>query len=278
MTTGESNGSPSHAEPILAVPDVMNTVQYWHEVLGFPDKWTWGEPPNYGGVAWHGAFIQFSQNPALAAASRGNSIFIRVKKLEAMYAFHQKQHAEIIEPLENKPWGMAGYTVRELNGYYIVFAGAAISDKHQQSAALPSTIKIIPRKPSIKEYRQLASSVNWTLFLDEPVVEKLLQAPLFAVVAEDTTSQHVVGCALLLGDHASFYYVKDLIVDPGWQSKHVGTALMNALMDWLNANGAVNAFVTLITGETLASFYQQFGFAQAFGMVKHIQPKKVETI
>jgi len=274
MTTGESNGSPSHAEPILAVPNVMNTVQYWHEVLGFPDKWTWGEPPNYGGVAWHGAFIQFSQDPALAAVSRGNSIFIRVKNLEAMYAFHQKQHAEIVEPLENKPWGMAGYTVREINGYYIVFAGATISDKHQQSEELPSTIKTIPRTPSIKEYKLLATSVNWTLFLDEPVVEKLLQAPLFAVVAEDTSCHQVVGCALLLGDHASFYYVKDVIVDPGWQSKHVGTALMKALMDWLNANGAVNGFVTLITGETLASFYQQFGFAPAFGMVTHIRPKK----
>lgn len=41
----------SHAEPVLAVRNVAETVTYWHEVLGFPGKWTWGNPPNHGGVS-----------------------------------------------------------------------------------------------------------------------------------------------------------------------------------------------------------------------------------
>ena len=91
-------------------------------MLGFSDKWTWGEPASYGGVSWNGISVQFSQNAELASVSKGNAIFINTRNLEAMYAFHQKQNIEIVEPLENKPWGMAGYTIREINGYYLVFA------------------------------------------------------------------------------------------------------------------------------------------------------------
>ena len=89
-------GSLSHVEPILAVRSVLETVQYWHDTLGFPDKWTWGEPANYGGVSWHGVFIQFLQDPKLASASKGNSIFIKTKKLEELYNFHKKKNAEIV--------------------------------------------------------------------------------------------------------------------------------------------------------------------------------------
>lgn len=271
MANEETIGSPSHVEPILAVKDVSETVLYWHNVLGFPVKWTWGEPPNHGGVSWNGVFIQFSQDPNLASVSKGNTIFIKTKKLEALYHFHQKKNAEIVEPLETKPWGLASYTVREINGYYIIFGGALISERKENSAALQSTIKIIARAPSVKEYQYLASSVGWSAHRNDDVTKKLLTAPIFAVVAEDTATNQVIGCALVLGDHASFYYIKDVIVHPDWQNKHVGTAMLKEVAGWLESNAANNALVGLITGESLAPFYQQFGFAPAFCMVNYIQ-------
>jgi hypothetical protein len=39
-----------------------------------------------------------------------------------------------------------------------------------------------------------------------------LKAPLFAVVAEDAESKEMIGCAIVTGDHASFYYIKDVMV------------------------------------------------------------------
>ena len=117
----------------------------------------------------------------------------------------------------------------------------------------------------------MASAAGWSAYLNEAILQKLLAAPLFAVVAEDSGTNEAIGCALLLGDNASFYYIKDVIVDPAWQNKHVGTALMKALTHWLENNAANNALVGLITGETLAPFYQQFGFVPAFSMVRYIQ-------
>ena len=47
---------PFHTQNLcLQLPDVLETVQYWHHVLGFPNKWTWGEPPYHGGVTWQGS-------------------------------------------------------------------------------------------------------------------------------------------------------------------------------------------------------------------------------
>jgi len=264
----------SHVEPILAVADVVQTVNYWHEVLGFPDKWTWGEPPNYGGVSWHGVSIQFSQNEKLALPSKGNAIFIKVKKLEALYEFHQKRNTAIVEPLENKPWGMAGYTVQDINGYYIVFAGAMLSDRKISSTELPTTVKIITRTPTVKEYQHLTASVGWSLYSSDEVVTKLLSAPVFGVIAEDIATNEVIGCALLLSDNASFYYVKDVVVHPDWQSKHVGTALMGEITAWIQKNGSANSLVSLITGENMAPFYKQFGFTPAFCMIKYVEPVK----
>jgi GNAT superfamily N-acetyltransferase/uncharacterized glyoxalase superfamily protein PhnB len=273
MENGENELQPvlSHAEPVLAVKDVSETVLYWHHVLGFPDKWTWGDPVNHGGVSWHGVQVQFSQDSQLASVSKGNSIFIRVQKLEALYHFHQKRNAEIVEPLENKPWGMAGYTVREINGYFIIFAGALLSNREKSTETFPQTIRIIARTPDTKEYMNLVSAVGWGKYTNDAMVEKILAAPLFAVVAEDSISNEVVGCALLLGDNAGFFYVKDVMVHPAWQSKRVGSAMMQKLTQWLDKNAPDNAFIVLITPENLKAFYQQFGFTPVFGMVRRIQ-------
>jgi predicted N-acetyltransferase YhbS/uncharacterized glyoxalase superfamily protein PhnB len=261
-----------HVEPVLAVKDVPEAVLYWHNVLGFPTKWIWGEPPNHGGVSWQGVFIQFTLNSELAETSKGNCIWIRVRQLEQLYQIHQEKNADIVKKLENKPWGVSEYIVKDINGYYIVFAGAPISENKKNLPA--ASIKISERIPSTEEYLKLISAVGWGKYTNSVLVERILSAPLFAVVAEDETTHEVIGCALLLGDEVSFYYVKDVMVHPEWQRRHVGSTMMRKLTDWLDQNAPANAFVTLVTPENLAPFYQQFDFAPVFGMHRSIQPKK----
>jgi GNAT superfamily N-acetyltransferase len=273
MLTGDNTPILTHVEPILPVTDIIETVNYWSNVLGFSNKWTWGDPVDYGGVNWQGVFIQFLLAPKLAERSKGNSIFIRVKNLAASYRFHQNKNAEIIEPLENKPWGMAGYTLRDNNGYHIIFAGAPIAEQKTEPV-IPETVNIIARTPTVKEYLKLVESVGWARFTNPDLVEKILAAPIFAVVAEDPATNHVIGCALVLGDGAGFYYVKDLMVHPGWQKKGVGSMLMKALTSWMDRNAPGVGHAYLFTGENLASFYKQFDFRQAFGMVREINNKE----
>ena len=100
--------------------------------------------------------------------------------------------------------------------------------------------------------------------------KKLLAAPVYSVVAENKTTGEAIACVLLLSDGASFYYVKDLMVDPAYQNKKVGSSLMKTLTKYIEENAPDNALVGLYTGENLTEFYKQFGFVPSFGMTRRI--------
>ncbi len=271
MASAENNEGPvfSHVEPVLSVRDVPATITYWQEVLGFPTKWTWGDPPVHGAVSWQNIHVQFSLNPEHAISSKGSSIWIRTQRLESLYQFHQGRKADIVAPLENQPWGMAQYTVREINGHYLNFAGL-IEDRQKGAAMLPPVIRITGRMPTIKEFQQVQASVGWGKDTNDAKTEATLAAVLHAAVAEDIVSGKVIGCALLLGDNVSFYYVKDVMVHKDWQGRRVGTALMRELTDWLERHAPDNALVGLFTRDTLEPFYKQFGFAPGFAMLRYM--------
>jgi GNAT superfamily N-acetyltransferase len=260
----------SHVEPIFPVRDIPETIRYWQEVLGFPDKWIWGDPPTNGGVSWQKAFVQFLRDPELAAASKRNAIWIRLHHVEALYAFHQKNHAEIVAPLEVHPYGMAQYSVREINGYYVHFAGNPVADgigrPGEESGA---SIRIVERKPTVTEYSQVQRSFGGTPE-DVRLVENIISTATVGVVAEDAASGDIIGCAFVLSDGAGFYYVKNVMVRPAWQRMGVGTAMVEGLMQWLEQHVTTPSLVGLFARESLEPFYQQFGFLQSFGMVKEI--------
>jgi len=257
----------SHAEPVLAVEDVEATIDYWQTVLGFPGKWTWGEPPTMGSVSWQKIFIQFIKNPALAASSKGNNIWIRLRRIEQLYAIHQKNKADIVDPLELKPYGLAQYTVREMNGYYLHFAGN-LEPREKSEQTMPPGIEIIDRPPTAAEY---AAFSGIPVTGDDIMVQKRLAAAVFGVIARQASTGMLIGFALLTGDNASYYYVKDVMLHPQWQGKRLGTAMMQRIDEWLQKNGAQGAMVSLIARETLEPFYQQFGFSQSFAMIKFVE-------
>ena len=64
------------------------------------------------GVSWQKAFVQFLRHPDLAAVSKGNAIWIRLRHIEELYALHQRNKAEIVAPLELQAYGMVQYSVR----------------------------------------------------------------------------------------------------------------------------------------------------------------------
>lgn len=258
-----------HAEPVLAVADVAKTVNYYHEVLGFPDKWMWGEPVNYGGVQWNGtAFLQFSLNPEWAKHMHGESVWLRTKELELLYALHQKNKAEIVVSLVKRPWGFAEYTIQDINGYYITFAEPF--SERKKSSQFPLNVYVHEGSPTVDQARKLAQLVNWEPSANA-AIEMQLKTAVYSVIAEDLESHEIIGCAFLLGDNKTCYYVKDVIVHPQWQGKKIGRAMMQKIMDWLETNGAEDATVGLFTGEHLAPFYRQFGFTQACGMYRTVK-------
>jgi GNAT superfamily N-acetyltransferase len=161
---------------------------------------------------------------------------------------------------------MDEYVVKEINGYYISFSGN--SEERAKSTAFHGNVSIVARNPTIEEFIALHHSVGWTSSIKMEHIHTQLSAPVHSVVAIDITTNEMIGCALVISDNASFYYIKDVMVKKEWQGKRVGTALMKALCDWLDKNGISKSFVGLYTRENLEPFYAQFGFGKAFGMMK----------
>jgi GNAT superfamily N-acetyltransferase len=258
-----------NAVPILYSSDVLRSLNYYVEILGFENRWDWGNPPTFGGVSKDSVEIFFCEK---GQGNPGTWLSVMVDNVDDFYETIKARGAKILNAPETMEWGMREMLAEDPDGHKIRFGQCApVSDREKSAADLPPTVRIIERSPTVNEYRSLVSAVGWSTSVDDEIVKTILAAALFAVVAEDTASGEIIGCALLLGDHASFYYVKDVMVHPDWQSKRIGTAIMQALTDWLEKNVVGNSMVGLITGENLAPFYRQFGFKPVFGMHRHIR-------
>jgi GNAT superfamily N-acetyltransferase/catechol 2,3-dioxygenase-like lactoylglutathione lyase family enzyme len=258
-------------EPILAVRDVGAAAAYWRDVLGFEEVWLWGEPPTHGGANQDGVALQFCLNPALAERAEGQQIWIRVRDVQATYALHQERGAEIVAPLEPKPWGVSEYVVRDPDGYRLRFAG---SGSEKVAGTLPAEVRIEPRLPTGPEMEALVHAVGWARG-NTPEAPRVLKAAIFGAVA--VVEGQTVGCVFLTSDHAGFYYVRDVMVHPDWQRRGIGTALMRAVAEHLRTLGDEEALVGLFTGPHLHPFYAQFGFrgpkSGRYGMARELRER-----
>jgi uncharacterized glyoxalase superfamily protein PhnB len=120
---------PSHfrsAVPVIAAEDVLATVRYFDEMLGFQKHFVWGDPAVYAGVKLGAALIYITHDPDMARVIREHDlrpdVFIWVSEIDAVFAEHKARGAEIIEEISNRPWDARQYVVREPNGYYLKIA------------------------------------------------------------------------------------------------------------------------------------------------------------
>ncbi|MFT3932775.1 MAG: GNAT family N-acetyltransferase [Chitinophagaceae bacterium] len=260
-----------HINPILYASNVTKSINYYRDVLCFENHWLWGDPPTFGGVSKNGVEIFFCEK---GQGNPGTWLSIFLDNVDEYYEKIKAKGAIIVNPPESMEWGVREMLVEDPDGHKIRFGHGIHNHAADRLATLPPSIKIVHRIPTAEEHLALIHAVGWKSSLSAEMEAKVLAAPVFAVVAEVENSNKAIGCALLLGDGASFYYVKDVMVHPHWQNKRVGTALMQAVTDWLDTQGANHALVGLYTGDGLSSFYQKFGFRPAFGMNRTIEHDK----
>ncbi|MDE5577856.1 MAG: GNAT family N-acetyltransferase [Oscillospiraceae bacterium] len=113
--------------------------------------------------------------------------------------------------------------------------------------------------PSAQEFSDLTESVGWGRD-DRAIVETALKNTLFAVCAYD--GERIVGFGRLIGDGAMFLYVQDVMVVPEYQSRKIGTEIMNRIMkavaDYKAVNPGLRAYLGASKGKE--KFYEKFGF------------------
>jgi ribosomal protein S18 acetylase RimI-like enzyme len=154
------------------------------------------------------------------------------------------------------PWGIREYTIRDPNGYHLRFSGPTTYEPRENASdTLPPSIEIADRLPTWEEYLALSQSVGGNTKGYPPDV---LERSLIGCVAIDTETGQIVGMARAMRDAHAWYSVWDVNVRPEYQSRRIGTALMERVLARLRELGPAGSFVFLFTMKP--AFYERMGF------------------
>jgi len=103
--------------PELPVIDVERAQQHYRDALGFEIAWLY--PDNEIGAVSRGDVAIFFRKKAAPFEPAVHWVF--ADDLDATYAEFESLGANIVEPLEQKPWGLRQFTIEDLDGNRFYF-------------------------------------------------------------------------------------------------------------------------------------------------------------
>ncbi|MEM7130841.1 MAG: GNAT family N-acetyltransferase [Chloroflexota bacterium] len=114
-------------QPVLAVPDVESTANFYRDLLEFTIDFFHGDPPEHGAVSisnWmtEGVRIQLSKADGFDPSRSGIILYIFVgPDIDERYARYQARGVTIHRQIETHPWGMREFSIKDCNGYILRF-------------------------------------------------------------------------------------------------------------------------------------------------------------
>jgi catechol 2,3-dioxygenase-like lactoylglutathione lyase family enzyme len=114
--------------PYFVVSDLLASVRYYHEVLGFDLPRLWGEPPNFAMPARDGFIFMLMQadEEALVTTNRDESghwnAYVWIRDADALFAEFVERGAQIAyEPQIMAEYDMKEFAVLDPDGHVIAF-------------------------------------------------------------------------------------------------------------------------------------------------------------
>ena len=102
----------------LYVRDVLAAVDFYTNKLGFTLGFTWGDPPTMAGVNLGEVQIFLQQG---TPDPHGFAVHFVVGDADELHEFQRAQGVEVVEPPDDREYGLRDYTVRDLHGYLLGF-------------------------------------------------------------------------------------------------------------------------------------------------------------
>src|SRR5688572_20551098 len=104
--------------PTLAVRNLQASTAFYIEKLGFELGFEWGEPPELAGLNLGDVQLFLRQgNPA----AEGCAVSFVVGDADELFEFHASNGVQILEPIEDRPYGLRDYAICDPDGYALTF-------------------------------------------------------------------------------------------------------------------------------------------------------------
>ena len=128
---------------------------------------------------------------------------------------------------------------------------------------------------STDEFIEMVKSVGWKEYTKEQV-EKALRNTMYMVKA--TVDGKLAGMGRVVGDKAVISYIQDLIIIPEYQSKHIGSMLIEHIISYVKSLTYENSrmMLCLMCAKGREQFYEKHNFiarptdALGPGMIQYI--------
>ena len=120
-------------------------------------------------------------------------------------------------------------------------------------------IRIVEDLKNVDVYLSLRKQVGW-IELDRQQAQKALDnsVKIFTVYDDDKP----IGMGRIVGDQAVISYIQDLIVIPEYQSRHIGSMLIDTLIDYVKSmtKTGTRMMLCLMCAKGREEFYEKHGF------------------
>lgn len=115
--------------PILIVRDVLASVDYWRDRVGFVADQVYGEPPNFAMPSRDGMILMLAEaprgvdppTPNWRVADKTSNVYIWVDDAKALYDEFRERGATIDFTLYDTPWGTREFGIQDLDDHDITF-------------------------------------------------------------------------------------------------------------------------------------------------------------
>jgi uncharacterized glyoxalase superfamily protein PhnB len=105
--------------PILCVSDVVASMTYYIEKLGFGHGFAWGDPVTFGSVARDGVEVMFCLD---GQGAPGTWFTIWVDDVDILFSEFTERGSDIRQPPVNQIWGVREMNVADPDGHRIRFS------------------------------------------------------------------------------------------------------------------------------------------------------------
>jgi len=123
----------------------------------------------------------------------------------------------------------------------------------------PASLRHLEQSPPLDGYYALRARVGWGDGVVPPGTIGLEPARYALCVYEH---DRLVGCGRVIGQGDESFYLQDIIVDPDWQGRGIGAAIMTRLMSYLACTAVPGARIGLMATVEVEGFYRRYGFVR----------------